>query len=45
MTGGVKCVTHDLWAEMGRRMHEYLASVSVADVLAGRLSPGLAEAA
>ena len=45
MTGGVKCLTHDLWAEMGRRMHEYLASVSLADVLAGRLSPELAEAA
>jgi Rrf2 family iron-sulfur cluster assembly transcriptional regulator len=45
MTGGVKCLTHDLWAEMGRRIHDYLASVSLADVLAGRLSADLAEAA
>jgi Rrf2 family iron-sulfur cluster assembly transcriptional regulator len=45
MTGGAKCLTHDLWAEMGRRMHDYLASVSLADVLAGKLSPGMAEAA
>ena len=45
MTGGAKCLTHDLWAEMGRRMHDYLASVSLADVLAGKLAPGIAEAA
>ncbi|MFZ0270125.1 Rrf2 family transcriptional regulator [Caulobacter sp.] len=38
MAGGAQCLTHDLWEEMGRQIHGYLASVSVADVLAGRLS-------
>lgn len=37
MKGGVRCLTHDLWDETGRRIHDYLASVSLADVLAGRL--------
>jgi Rrf2 family iron-sulfur cluster assembly transcriptional regulator len=38
MAGGAKCLTHELWEEMGRQIHGYLASVSVADVLAGNLS-------
>ena len=37
MMGGVRCVTHDLWEETGRQIHDYLSSVSLADVLAGRL--------
>jgi hypothetical protein len=37
MAGGAQCLTHDLWEEMGRQIHGYLASVSVADVLAGKL--------
>ncbi len=37
MPGGARCVTHDLWAELGRKIHSYLASVSLDDVLAGRL--------
>ena len=37
MAGGAKCLTHDLWEEMGRQIHGYLASVSVADVLNGKL--------
>ncbi len=39
MRGGVRCLTHDLWDETGRRIHDYLAAVSLADVLAGRLRP------
>ena len=39
MAGGERCMTHDLWEEMGRQIHGYLASVSVADVLEGRLRP------
>ena len=39
MKGGVKCLTHDLWEETGRQIHSYLASVSLADVLEGRLRP------
>ena len=37
MAGGAQCLTHDLWEEMGRQIHGYLASVSVADVLSGKL--------
>jgi len=39
MAGGERCMTHGLWEEMGRQIHGYLASVSVADVLAGNLRP------
>ena len=45
MKGGAKCLTHDLWEETGRQIQQYLASVSLADVLAGRLRPRAAEAA
>jgi Rrf2 family iron-sulfur cluster assembly transcriptional regulator len=38
MTKGERCLTHDLWEEMGRRIEDYLASVSLADVIDGRLS-------
>ena len=37
MRGGVRCLTHDLWEETGRRIEGYFASVSLADVLDGRL--------
>jgi len=40
MKGGARCLTHDLWAETGRQIHDYLSAVSLADVLAGRLRPG-----
>lgn len=39
MHGGVRCRTHDLWVETGRHIHDYLSSISLADVLAGRLRP------
>ena len=45
MKGGARCLTHDLWDETGRQIHDYLAAVSLADVLAGRLRPGEARAA
>jgi Rrf2 family iron-sulfur cluster assembly transcriptional regulator len=45
MKGGARCVTHDLWEETGQRIHDYLAAVSLADVVAGRLRPARAEAA
>ena len=38
MKGGVRCLTHDLWVETGRQIEAYLASVSLADVLAGRVA-------
>jgi len=45
MLKGEKCLTHDLWEEMGRQIHSYLASVTLADVVTGRLAAGRAEAA
>jgi Rrf2 family iron-sulfur cluster assembly transcriptional regulator len=38
MKGGARCLTHDLWEQTGRHIRDYLAAVSLADVLAGRLS-------
>ncbi|MDO8411347.1 MAG: Rrf2 family transcriptional regulator [Phenylobacterium sp.] len=40
MLSGEKCLTHDLWEEMGRQIHTYLESVSLADVVQGRLADG-----
>jgi Rrf2 family iron-sulfur cluster assembly transcriptional regulator len=41
MKGGARCVTHDLWEETGRRIHDYLAGVSLADVSGKRFrAPG-----
>jgi Rrf2 family iron-sulfur cluster assembly transcriptional regulator len=37
MAKGERCLTHDLWDEMGRKIHDYLQSVSLADVVLGRL--------
>ena len=37
MKNGARCLTHDLWEETGRQIQGYLASVSLADVLSGRL--------
>jgi Rrf2 family transcriptional regulator, iron-sulfur cluster assembly transcription factor len=45
MREGARCLTHDLWDETGRRIQAYLASVSLADVLNGRLGREEARAA
>lgn len=37
MHGGARCLTHDLWVETGRQIHDYLSGVSLADVLSGNL--------
>lgn len=37
MKKGERCLTHDLWDEMGRKIQDYLESVSLADVVLGRL--------
>jgi Rrf2 family iron-sulfur cluster assembly transcriptional regulator len=34
---GARCVTHDLWEELGRQIHVFLASVSLADVIEKRV--------
>jgi Rrf2 family iron-sulfur cluster assembly transcriptional regulator len=38
MQKGERCLTHDLWEDLGQRIEDYLASVSLADVVQGRLS-------
>ena len=37
MKDGARCLTQDLWEETGRHLHDYLASVSLADVASGKL--------
>jgi Rrf2 family iron-sulfur cluster assembly transcriptional regulator len=37
MLKGERCLTHDLWEDLGHRIEDYLASVSLADVIGGRL--------
>jgi len=32
-----RCLTHDLWAELGNQIHRYLRSVSLADVVEKRI--------
>lgn len=32
-----RCITHDLWEELGNQIHLYLASVSLADVVNRRI--------
>ena len=39
-----KCLTHDLWEELGNQIHAFLSSVSLHDVLERRLATQLSEA-
>src|ERR1700739_3309510 len=34
---GARCVTHDLWGELGQQIHVFLSSVSLADVVEKRV--------
>jgi Rrf2 family iron-sulfur cluster assembly transcriptional regulator len=34
---GSRCATHDLWEELGRQIHVFLSSVSLADVIERRV--------
>jgi Rrf2 family iron-sulfur cluster assembly transcriptional regulator len=34
---GGRCITHDLWEELGRQIHVFLSSVSLADVVEKRV--------
>ena len=38
MLKGERGLTHDLWADLGDRIEDYLGSVSLADVVSGRLA-------
>ncbi len=37
---GGRCITHDLWEELGRQIHSFLAGVTLADVVEKRLANG-----
>lgn len=37
MLKGERCMTHDLWENLGHRIEDYLSSVSLADVILGRV--------
>ena len=39
MSKGERCLTHDLWDALGRQIEAFLGSVSLDDVVAGRLAP------
>jgi Rrf2 family transcriptional regulator, iron-sulfur cluster assembly transcription factor len=39
-----KCLTHDLWEELGNQIHAFLDSVTLLDVLERKLSTRIAEA-
>ena len=38
MLGGERCITHNLWEDLGDEIHLYLASVSLEDVILNRTS-------
>ena len=35
---GVNCKTHDLWKGLSRHIRNYFASISIADVISGKIS-------
>ncbi len=37
-----RCLTHDLWAGLGRRINDYLSDVTLADLAEGRVERGRA---
>lgn len=37
-TGGEKCQTHDLWAELGRQITLFLCGITLADVVLGHVA-------
>jgi len=41
LSSGERCLTHDLWDELGRQIHYFLAGVTLDDVIERRVS-GLA---
>jgi Rrf2 family transcriptional regulator, iron-sulfur cluster assembly transcription factor len=38
-TDGSKCLTHDLWEELGNQIHLFLSSVTLHDILERKLTP------
>jgi Rrf2 family iron-sulfur cluster assembly transcriptional regulator len=39
-----KCLTHDLWEELGNQIHIFLSSVTLSDVLERKITTRLSEA-
>ncbi|MFK7974017.1 MAG: Rrf2 family transcriptional regulator [Rickettsiaceae bacterium] len=37
-TNGVNCQTHDLWKGLSKQIRSYFASISIDDVIAGKIS-------
>lgn len=37
-----RCMTHDLWANLNKKMHEYLSSVSLGDLVAQQVNKPVA---
>lgn len=37
MDDGRRCITHDLWDELSRHIHLFLGSITLEDVIAGRV--------
>jgi Rrf2 family iron-sulfur cluster assembly transcriptional regulator len=44
LAGGAKCLTHGLWDALDRRIEDFLAAVTLADVVERRLEVGAAAA-
>lgn len=44
MMSGERCITHNLWEDLGDEIHRYLASVSLEDVIMNRTGPRRAAA-
>lgn len=40
-----RCLTHDLWAELGNTIHGFLNSISLEDLVAGKSLPAMPAAA
>ena len=38
LTAGARCLTHDLWAELGEQIRLFLVTVTLADVVAGAVA-------
>lgn len=45
LKGGARCLTHDLWQATGDQIEQFLAGISLADVVAGNVRPNAAVAA
>jgi Rrf2 family iron-sulfur cluster assembly transcriptional regulator len=43
LTKSGRCLTHDLWAELGNTIHGFLNAISLADVVAGKPLPRISD--